>query len=93
MINSQYGGDNISVAETTRHSWDEEASRLNRQHDIAVRQLELAYMRQDQNWGSLIKIPLTIILLPVYTVLALAICFAMLRKYKVSQELLDLFKF
>ncbi|HEY1646105.1 MAG TPA: hypothetical protein VGF75_07145 [Candidatus Saccharimonadales bacterium] len=92
MITSTHNTDNISVAESTRRAWEEEDARLARQHDLAVRQLELSYLKQDQNWGSLIKIPMTIILLPVYIVMAFGFCFAMLRKYKLPQSYWDLFK-
>lgn len=80
MIKSEYDTSNISAAESTRHSWDEETARLAREHDLAVRKLELEVMKQDQRWGSLLKIPITIIMLPVYFVLGLGFIAAMITK-------------
>lgn len=90
MITNGPQSDTITVAETTRHSWEEEESRQMRAHDLKVRELELSYLKQDQNIGTLLRIPLTIIKLPLYCILAVGFCIAMIQKHNPEQSFWDL---
>ena len=82
----QYGQDNITPAESTRHSWDLEKDREAREHDIRVREMELLYMKQQNRWENLFRVPVAIVRLPIHGLMALGYIAAMLRGKDVSEE-------
>ena len=86
---SGYDDKPISAAESTRHSWDEERDRLTREHDIRVRQMELEVYKIETRWSILLRIPLTIIKLPVYIVMSLGYTVAMARKHDPGDRFWD----
>lgn len=92
MIQGSLQNENISVAESTRHSWEEEDNRLAREYDIKVRQMELDVLKIENRWSALLKAPLTIIKLPMYVIMAVGYCIAMARNHDVSKEFWNLFK-
>jgi hypothetical protein len=80
------GDENISVAESTRHSWDEEENRLAREYDLRVRSMELEVLKLENRWNAWFRIPLTIIKLPVLIVFAIGYVVAVGRGKDVSQN-------
>lgn len=84
--------DNISPAESTRHSWDEEDKRQAREYDLQCRKLELDIIRTESNWNSFFKLPITIIRMPVYIIMAFGYVVAMIRGNEPSQNFWDFIK-
>lgn len=82
----------ITAAESTRHSWDLEQTREAREHDIKTRQMELAVLKQQNSLSTLFKIPLTIIKLPVYLLLAVGFIVAMIRGIEPGESFWDLLR-
>ena len=80
----------ITAAESTRHSWDLEQTREARDHDLKVRAQELQILKTQTSWGILLKVPLTIIKLPLYIVLGIGFCVAMARGVEVGEDFWNL---
>lgn len=91
-MQSSFNDQPITAAESTRHSWDEEAARLAREHDLRVRQLELEVYKLEARWSTWLKIPATIIKLPVYFVMAFGYIVAVLRKHDPGEKFWDFMK-
>lgn len=83
----QISQDNITPAESTRHSWDDEERRLEREHDITTRKLELEVLKQQNRWDTLLRIPITIVKLPVYLVLGVGIATALARGKELPERI------
>jgi hypothetical protein len=79
-------GQDITPAESTRHTWDEENSRLAREYDLKVRQMELEVMKVEARFNNWFKIPLVVLKLPVYVIMGIGYCIAMARKHEPSDN-------
>ena len=55
------------------------------QHELAVKEKELEVMRLEAKWSSWIKIPLTIVKLPVLLLFGIAQIVAVARKYELPE--------
>lgn len=55
------------------------------QHELAVKEKELEVMRLEAKWSSWMKIPLTIVKLPVLLFFGIAFCIAVARKYELPE--------
>jgi len=82
----------ISAAESTRHSWDEESQRQARQHDLAIRKLELEVLKTEAKFNNWFKIPLVIIKLPIYLIMSIGFIVAMIRKHDPGEDFWRLMK-
>lgn len=58
---------------------------LQAQHDLAVKEKDLELMRLEAKWSSWIKIPLTIVKLPVLLLFGIAQIVAVARKYELPE--------
>jgi hypothetical protein len=81
----QYGSDNISPAESTRHSWELEKDREDRAHQLTLARLNLQVAREENRYNQLFRVPLTIIRLPVYMIMAFGYIVAMARGKEVAE--------
>lgn len=86
MVMSNEFGTEISPAESVRHTWSEEENRLAREYDLQVRKMELDILKIENRWSAWFRIPLTIIKLPVYIVMAIAYGIAMARGVEPSEN-------
>lgn len=92
MFTSGVDGSPITPAESTRHAWDLEATREARNHDLAVRAQELAVIKRQTSWGSLLQLPLTILKLPLYILLGVGFIVAMVRKHDPTEDFWSLLR-
>lgn len=69
---------------------DDEQARLNREHEIAIKSMELEAMKLDMKWSQLSKIPLAILLLPIRCLVAMSLFVAYARKIEPSDQVLSL---
>lgn len=58
---------------------------LQAQHELAVKEKELEVMRLEAKWSSWMKIPLTIVRLPVLLLFGIAQIVAVARKYELPE--------
>lgn len=58
---------------------------LQAQHELAVKEKELEVMRLEAKWSSWMKIPLTIVKLPVLLLFGIAQIVAVARKYELPE--------
>lgn len=82
----------MSPKESLEHEWYVEEARLAREHSITMKQLEIAEQKLEAQWASWIKIPLTVVKLPVYMIMALGYIVAMARKGEVPEKFWDYLK-
>ena len=59
---------------------------LQAQHELAVKEKELEVMRLEAKWSSWMKIPLTIVKLPVLLLLGVAYCISVARKFELNDN-------
>lgn len=82
---------------------ERDEARLTREYAITIKRLELEVKRADNDgkiklkeleskWSSWLKIPITIIRLPLYIIMGIAYCIAMIRKYEPSKNFWELMK-
>lgn len=61
------------------------------EHTQKVKAMELEVAKIEAKWSSLLKLPTTIVKLPLYIVLGVAICIALARKHEPSEAFWRLF--
>lgn len=76
----------MTPREHLEHEWYAEEARLTREYGLNMKRLELEEMKLEAKWNTWLKIPITIIKLPVYTILALGIIVAYVRKHEPSEN-------
>lgn len=65
---------------------------LQAQHELAVKEKELEVMRLEAKWSSWMKIPLTIVTLPIKLLLVVPISISLLTKKEIPDNLISLMK-
>lgn len=59
---------------------------LQAQHDLAIKDKEIALATLEAKWSSWLRIPLTIVKLPVLMVFGVAYCIAVARKFELGEN-------
>ena len=59
---------------------------LQAQHELAVKDKEIALATLEAKWSSWLRIPLFIIMLPVRILFGIAYCIAVARKFELSDR-------
>lgn len=75
----------LSPREYEEYNMRKEFFELQAQHELAVKEKELEVMRLEAKWSSWMKIPLTIIKLPVLLLFGIAQIVAVARKYELPE--------
>ena len=65
---------------------EKEASHIAAQYNIKMKEMELELARLETKWSSWMKIPVTLITLPIKLVMALAYIVAMIRGKEPSED-------
>lgn len=68
---------------------ENEAARV---YNLEMKRLELEVEKLQVRWGSLLRIPMTIIKLPLYILLGIAYVAAVIRKYDPGEDFRKLLK-
>ena len=89
MIESQQ---TLSPRESLLMEAEKEEARLAREHDLAVRRLELELTKVEMKWTQVYRIPTLIIKLPVYFLLGIAYVVGMARGIEPSDKFWDFIK-
>jgi len=87
----------VSPRESLLHEWEVENFEKQAAHAIQIKQLELALKREDNQakielkkleakWSSWLKLPITLIKLPIYLVMATGYVVAVARKQDVTKN-------
>lgn len=76
----------LTDAEREQHKYEVEIFNLQAAHTQRIKQMEYDLTVLEAKWLSWVRIPLTIIKLPVYVVLAISYCIAVARKHEPSEE-------
>lgn len=82
----------MTPRETLEHEWRVEEQRILQEHAVTMKRLDLETAKLEVKWASLTKIPMTIIKLPVYFVVALGYVIAKIRGDEVSTAFWDYLK-
>lgn len=69
-----------------------EAAKASRESQERIRNAELELARIEARWLSWLRIPVTILKLPLYIVLGVAVCIAVARKHEPPEKLWHLLK-
>jgi hypothetical protein len=72
--------DQLTPRESIQHDWSMDEFRMQSEHAIVMKKLEIEEQRLEAKWASWLRIPVTIIKLPVYLVMAFGYVIAMARK-------------
>ena len=65
---------------------EKEEARLAREHSVTIKQLELAYLREESKINSWLRLPSQIIKLPIYLVLSLGFVVLSFTKQKPDES-------
>lgn len=65
---------------------EKDENRLSREHAVTIKRLELEVLKLETKWNSWLKIPITIIKLPIYIILSFGFIAAVLRKQEPSKD-------
>ena len=76
----------LTDADREQHRNDVEMFNLQAEHTQKIKQMEYDLATLEAKWLSWVRIPLTLIKLPVYVVLAISYCIAVARKHEPSEE-------
>lgn len=91
----------LSAREYTLLEAERDENRLSREHAITLKRLELEIKRADNEarvelkqleakWASWLRLPSLILRLPLFLVLGIAYCIAVIRKYDPPKKFWDL---
>ncbi len=69
-----------------------ESAKASRESQERIRSAELELARIEARWLSWLRIPITVVKLPVYVVLAISYCIAVARKHEPSDKFWQLLK-
>lgn len=76
----------LSPREWAQYNNEKEMLELQMSHAKEMKNLELEVMKLEAKWSSWMKIPLTIVKLPVYILFSLAYCISMITKRDVGED-------
>lgn len=65
---------------------EKEEARLSREHAVTIKQLELAYLREESKINSWLRLPSQIIKLPVYIILSFGFLALSITKQKPDES-------
>lgn len=82
----------MTPRETMQHEWDKEMFMRQSQHAIKMKELEIEHLKLESKIGAWFRIPVTLIRLPVYVVLAIAYIVYAARKTNPPESFYELFK-
>lgn len=74
------------------HEWHVEEFRMQSEHQIVMKKLDIEQQKLEARWASWVRIPLVIIKLPVYLVMSIGYCVAMARGKDVSDKFWEYIK-
>lgn len=78
--------DQITPREQFTMEYEKEQIATQMAHQKEMRLLELEVMKLEAKWSSWLKLPITIIKLPVLIVMAIGYCIAIARKHEPSDN-------
>jgi hypothetical protein len=78
--------DELSPREIQLHQYEKEMFELQAQQVLSVKQIELELAKLESKLTSLLKIPLTLVKLPVYILFGVAYIVAVARKYEPGEN-------
>lgn len=82
----------LTPRELMEYEQHKEMFQAEAEYRLALKDKELDLARLEGKWASWLKIPATIVKLPVYIILAVAYCIAVARKTEVSEDFWRLLK-
>jgi hypothetical protein len=82
----------LTQRELMEYEQHKEMFRLEAEFRMSEKEKEIELARLEAKWASWLKIPLVLIKLPVYLILALAYCIAVARKAEVPEDFWKLLK-
>lgn len=78
--------DTLTPREYELHNQRKEMFEMQAQHELAVKERELEVMRLEAKWGSWMKLPIMILMLPIRVVLAIAFIPSVFVKKELPDE-------
>ena len=69
----------MTPRESLEHEWRVEEQRIIQEHAVLMKRLDIEEQKLEAKWGSWLRIPLTVVKLPVYMIMALGYVVAMAR--------------
>lgn len=81
--------DLMTPRETMEHEWRVEEQRILQEHAVTMKRLELETAKLDIKWATWLKIPMAIVKLPVYMIMAFGYVVAMARGKEVPDKFWD----
>ena len=82
----------LTPRELMEYEQHKEMFQAEAEYRLALKDKEMELARLEGKWSSWLRIPITLIKLPVYLVLAVAYCIAVARKHEVSEDFWRLLK-
>ncbi len=76
----------MTAREREEFEQEKEAAAIQADYNLKIKQMDLDLARMEAQWSSWMKIPITIIKLPVYVVFGIAYCIAMATKHEPSED-------
>ena len=72
--------DEMTSREYQQHEWDVEARRETFEQQVKLKQMDVELARLDAKWSSWLKLPLRLIMLPVYLLFGVGYCIHAITK-------------
>lgn len=85
----RYGSDDITPSESTRHSWDEAKDAKDREYQLALADKNIQVALIENRWGAIMRVPLAIIRLPAYMIMAIGYCIAQVKGTAIDDRFWD----
>lgn len=82
----------LTPREATEMEFTKAENEAARQYNLEMKRLELEVERLQVKWGSLLRIPMTFIKLPVLVVMAVAYCICCARKVEPNDKFWNFLK-
>jgi len=82
----------LTAAERERMQHEKDMYAMQNNHIRNIKELELELATLEARWSSWLRIPITILKLPLYVVLGVAYCIAAGRKYEPPEAFWQLLK-
>lgn len=76
----------MTAREYEEFNMRKEMFEMNAQHELAVKDREIALATLEAKWSSWLRIPLFVIMLPVRILFAIGYCIAVARKVELSDR-------
>lgn len=68
------------------HEWRVEEQRILQEHAVTMKRLEIEEQKLEAKWGTWLRIPITIVKLPVFMIMAIGYTVAMARGTEVPEK-------